>query len=40
MPCGSDLIVAQGKDKGDVVITDTITVNAAMVRLYMTIALN
>ena len=37
---GSDLIVAQGKDKGDVVITDTITVNAAMVRLYMTIALN
>lgn len=36
----ADLTVALGPDKGDVVITDTITVNAAMVRLYMTIAIN
>lgn len=34
---GEDLTVALGPDKGDVVINDVITVNAAMVRLYMTI---
>lgn len=36
----ADLTVALGPDKGDVVITDTVTVNTAMVRLYMTIAIN
>ena len=36
----ADVTVALGPDKGDVVITDLITVNAAMVRLYMTIAIN
>ena len=35
-----DLQVTVGPDKGDVVIQDLITVNAAMVRLYMTIAIN
>ena len=34
---GADLTVALGPEKGDVVVSDVITVNAAMVRLYMTI---
>ena len=34
---GAELTVGLGPDKGDVVINDIITVNAAMVRLYMTI---
>ena len=36
----NDLTVNAGTDKGDVVITDIITVNAAMIRLYMTIAIS
>lgn len=36
----ADLVVSLGSDKGDVVISDLITVNAAMVRLYMTIAIS
>lgn len=34
---GKELVVTGGPTKGDVVIDDIITVNAAMVRLYMTI---
>lgn len=37
---GNDLKVSLGHDKGDVVIEDLITVNAAMVRLYMTVRVN
>lgn len=37
---GKDLTVSKGPDKGDVVIVDPITINTAMVRLYMTIAVN
>ena len=37
---GTDLTVALGPDKGDVVISDIITVNAAMIRLYVTIEMN
>ena len=36
---GANLVVSLGPDKGDVVVQDLITVNAAMVRLYMTIAI-
>lgn len=37
---GNDLKVSLGPDKGDVVIEDLITINAAMVRLYMTVRVN
>lgn len=37
---GADLTVAQGSDKGDVIIRDNIVINAVMIRLYMTIALS